>query len=115
MSTIASDHHSKAPQITIGATFTAAPLEEPLLFWTGELALSHRVVFAPYQQLFQTLLDATGPFASNSGGANVALFRIDDLAAEGAYAEYEQHADELINALITAAGRDRVPLIVCAC
>ena len=115
MSTIASDHHSKAPQIAIGATFTAAPLEEPLLFWTGELALSHRVVFAPYQQLFQTLLDATGPFASNSGGANVALFRIDDLAAEGAYAEYEQHADELINALITAAGRDRVPLIVCAC
>ena len=115
MSTTAADHHSQPPRILIGATFTAAPLEEPLRFWTGELSLPHDVVFAPYQQLFQNLLDVAGPFATNVSGANIALFRIDDLAAENAYLEFGRHADELIDALKTAAGRDRVPLLICAC
>ena len=115
MSTTAADHHSQPPRILIGATFTAAPLEEPLRFWTGELSLPHDVVFAPYQQLFQNLLDIAGPFATNVSGANVALFRIDDLAAEDAYIEFRRHADELIDALKTAASRDRVPLLICAC
>lgn len=115
MSTTAADHQSKAPQILIGATFTAAPLEEPLHFWTREVSLPHHVVFAPYQQLFQTLLDTTGPFATNTSGANVALFRLDDLAPDGLHEQLEQHADELLDALQSAAARDRVPLIVCAC
>ena len=44
-------------RITVTATFTAEPLAEPLEFWLRELELPAQVQFAPYNQLFQQLLD----------------------------------------------------------
>ncbi|MCA1601397.1 MAG: hypothetical protein LC776_07060, partial [Acidobacteria bacterium] len=43
--------------IAITATFTAEPIEESLSFWMQELDISSEIEFAPYNQVFQQLLD----------------------------------------------------------
>jgi FkbH-like protein len=113
MPTTTAEPQASAPQILIGATFTATPLEEALQFWAAELALPHQVGFAPYQQLFQTLISPASVFASNGRGVNVALFRLEDLG-EG-LPEIEAHGDELADALIASSKDSRVPLIASLC
>jgi FkbH-like protein len=113
MSTTTAESQASAPQILIGATFTATPLEETLQFWVTELALPHQIGFAPYQQLFQTLISPASAFASNARGVNVALFRLEDLG--DGLPEIEEHADELADALITSSKDSRVPLIASLC
>jgi FkbH-like protein len=115
MPTNAAEPQAVPPQILIAATFTAAPLEEPLQFWIRELTLPHRTAFAPYQQLFQTLLDPSGPLAQNQAGANVVLFRFEDLDSERNFDRIEAHTHELFDALVRAAGMFPAPLLVCLC
>jgi hypothetical protein len=57
--------------LVIAATFTAEPLEQPLAFWTTELNLPVSVEFAPYNQVFQQLLDPGSQFSRNQDGVNV--------------------------------------------
>ncbi len=52
----------------ISATFTADLLKEPLSFWLGRLGLDLPVRFAPYNQVFQQLLDPASLLAQNRGG-----------------------------------------------
>jgi FkbH-like protein len=115
MPTNAAEPQAVPPQILIAATFTATPLEEPLRFWIRELGLTHQAAFAPYQQLFQTLLDPAGPLAQNKNGANIILFRFEDLDSERNLARIEAHATELLTALLRAAVLFPAPLLVCAC
>jgi FkbM family methyltransferase len=77
----------QAPSIAIAATFTAEPLEEALAFWMQELALPHRIEFAPYNQLFQQLLDPQSLLATNQKGINVILLRLEDWMRNGEYAQ----------------------------
>lgn len=102
-----------APQLLVGASFTATPLEEPLRFWFEELGLPHDVAFAPYQQLLASLIDSTGPYAANRAGANIVLFRLEDLASEPAH--LEAHAWELVSTVQQAAARDAVPMLLAMC
>ncbi|MFB3778465.1 MAG: HAD-IIIC family phosphatase [Bryobacteraceae bacterium] len=64
--------------IAISATFTAEPLREALTFWMGRLGLDLPVRFAPYNQVFQQLLDHSSLLAQNRGGVNVVLLRVED-------------------------------------
>jgi FkbH-like protein len=112
MPTTAAETQTASPQISVAATFTAEPLEEPLRFWLHELGATGQVVFAPPEQLFQTLLDPNSVFAGNRTGVNVALFRLEDL---GEPAHWETHGTELVNALASAAAGLKVPLLVCLC
>ena len=50
-----------APAIVISATFTADALEPALAFWMRELDFDYRIQFAPYNQVFQQLLDPASP------------------------------------------------------
>jgi FkbH-like protein len=102
-----------APQLLVGASFTATPLEGPLRFWFEELGLPHEVAFAPYQQLLASLIDSTGPYAANRAGANIVLFRLEDLASEPAH--LEAHAWELVSTVQQAAARDAVPMLLAMC
>ncbi|HEY6349896.1 MAG TPA: HAD-IIIC family phosphatase [Candidatus Angelobacter sp.] len=65
-------------RLTIAATFTADPLLEVLKFWSRELDLLFTPVIAPYNQLFQQLLDPTGPLLSSGSALNVLLVRPED-------------------------------------
>ena len=102
-------------QILVSATFTASLLEEPLQFWHRELGLSYSIAFPGYQQVFQTVLDAAGVFANNRRGANVALFRLEDLGPWDSPGDIEANTLGLSTALIGAAVRFHVPLLVCLC
>ena len=64
--------------IAVAATFTADPLTEPLSFWIREAGVSLDVKFAPYNQVFQQLLDPTSLLLQNQNGVNVLLIRLED-------------------------------------
>jgi FkbH-like protein/FkbM family methyltransferase len=67
-----------ALQIAVAATFTAEPLADALAFWLHEFERPAQITFAPYNQLFQQLLDPSSLFARNQRGVNVALVRFED-------------------------------------
>src|ERR1035438_1069524 len=68
------------PSIVISATFTADAIEQTLSFWMRELGFDYRIRMAPYNQVFQLLLDPAGALASNRDGVNVVLVRFEDWA-----------------------------------
>jgi len=69
-----------APLIAITSTFTAEPVRESLAFWIKELGWNYEIRFAPYNQVFQQLLDAAGLLRANRNGVNVVLLRLEDWA-----------------------------------
>lgn len=65
-------------ELLIAANFTAEPIAETLQFWMRELGWGEAIRFAPFDQVFQTLLDPAGLFARNeAGGLNVVLVQPD--------------------------------------
>ena len=107
------------PSVAITASFTAEPVAEPLNFLLDELGMSYRISFAPYQQMFQQLLDPTSQVRTADGFA-IILVRFEDwLRDEGSTdstqrAKLEQMIADLIMA-ISAAANGAKPLIVCFC
>jgi FkbH-like protein/FkbM family methyltransferase len=71
-------HLRKKQNIAITATFTAEPVEDSLVFWMQELDMPFKIEFAPYNQIFQELLNPTSLLASNRDGFNVVLLRLED-------------------------------------
>ena len=69
-----------SPPVAVSATFTAEPLREILSFWFGRLGVDSPIRFAPYNQVFQQLLDQSSLLAQNRGGVNVVLVRFEDWA-----------------------------------
>jgi FkbH-like protein len=107
---------NQPPRIIIASSFTANPLLESIQFWTRQLNLPHETAIVGYQQLFQELLNPRRLFAQNQRGANVVLFRLEDLATSAeAATRIEEHAFELADTLISAAAQFPVPLLVCVC
>ena len=104
--------------IAISATFTAEALEPTLAFWVRELQLDFQVRFAPYNQVFQQLLDPAGLLANNRNGINVVLVRFEDWARfrdAVSIAELEQNVRNLESALRSYAGAAGWPVLVCVC
>ncbi len=100
--------------IAVAATFTAEPLQESLAFWMQELGVNAAVTFAPYNQVFQQLLNPSSLLATNHEGLNVVLIRAQDFIASEAGSS-EQNVRELRTALEKFA-RSRVsPLLVGLC
>ena len=101
------DPAAEAFVFAVAASFTAEPLEAPLLFWGRQLQAPFEVRFAPFNQLMQTLLDPAGVFAHNRHGVNVLLVRFEDL---GEFSGGDAAA--LAAAVREAPERTSVPLIV---
>jgi FkbH-like protein len=97
--------------LTIASSFTAEPLEPTLKFWLKELELSGMASFAPYQQVFQQLLDPASAMAQNQRGANIILLRLNDFQNT----DLQQVVSELIAAVKAAATRTAVPLMLFIC
>ena len=68
--------------LRISASFTAEPLKPALRFWTDELEAPHDVEFAPYNQVFQQLLDPGSLLRTNRRGANIILLRLEDWSSD---------------------------------
>jgi FkbH-like protein len=106
--------------IAIASTFTAEPLEDSLTFWMDQLDLPSNIEFAPYNQVFQQLLDSASLFRQNQYGVNVALVRFEDwlryLEGEDDQ-KIERHVHDLLNAFKAAIEQQQTttPYIVCIC
>ena len=108
------------PSIVISATFTADAIEQTLAFWMRELSFDYRIQIAPYNQVFQLLLDQTGILASNRGGVNALLVRFEDWAriteaGTPDLAGLEADVRQFVAAIRSAAESFAAPLIVCLC
>ena len=101
------------PLLAVSATFTAEAIQDALSFWMGELDLDLLIRFAPYNQVFQQLLDPGSLLASNRGGVNALLVRLEDWAANGA-AGLEAGVRHFIEGLRVAAAFPS-PTLVCLC
>jgi FkbH-like protein/FkbM family methyltransferase len=64
--------------VCVTASFTAEPVEAPLKFWADRFGLPATVQFAPYNQIFQQLLDKSSAFHNNDDGFNVILLNLED-------------------------------------
>ena len=103
--------------IAIAATYTAEPIETALKFWLQQVGIRAKIEFAPVNQVLQQLLDSTSLLASNTHGANVVLFRVEDLQSEGresatASAGLESAVEDLLATIRAAAKHQAAPLIV---
>jgi natural product biosynthesis luciferase-like monooxygenase protein/amino acid adenylation domain-containing protein/HAD superfamily phosphatase (TIGR01681 family) len=106
--------------IAVVATFTAEPVEEPLSFWMDQLDMPSEIVFAPYSQVFQQLLDPTSLLATNNFGINVILVRFEDWLRSDTTTQADEMAIErsvrdLIMVLHASVERCAIPHIVCVC
>ncbi len=112
--------------LAITATFTAEPIEESLGFWMQELNIPSNIAFAPYNQVFQQLLDPASLVSTNQHGINVVLVRFEDwgkfqnggeeaASRLNAYEKIERNVRDLLLASKSATERSATPFLVCLC
>ncbi|MFA6010978.1 MAG: amino acid adenylation domain-containing protein [Desulfobacteraceae bacterium] len=113
--------------IAIAATYTADLLKDPLDFWVDKLAFKKSVQFAPYNQIFQQLLDPSSMFRKNIKGVNVILVRLEDwikdipgishaVVDDGKVKQtLEQNKDEFLGAVQAFVAESSVPVLICFC
>ena len=110
--------------IAIAATFTAEPLEPPLAYWMRELGLESRIRFAPYNQVFQQLLEPASLILTNDDGLNVVLVKPDDwirsrddsdISINLQRDELERKARDFLAAMRSVASRSTVPHLAMMC
>ena len=112
---------ARAGKIVVSATFTAEPIEEVLRFWMRELGLDYEIDFAPYNQVFQCLLDPGSKMRGNRDGNNLLLIRFEDWKSSkgtlsaSAQDEILRNVEEFISALKTAVETTPATFIVCCC
>lgn len=102
-------------RVCVAASFTAEPIEPSLRFLLAKLQFRARVDFAPYNQLFQQLLDPASLLRGNDEGVNVVLVRVEDWfrfeSGPLTHASARDTVDEFVRALALA----EQPSIVCLC
>jgi amino acid adenylation domain-containing protein/FkbH-like protein len=103
---------AESQTIAIAGTFTVEPLEEALRYWMTALEISAAITFAPYNQVFQQLLDPASDLSRNERGLNVLLIRLEDWQAENGL---DRNAREFVLASKTAAHRGGAPHLICFC
>lgn len=73
--------------IAISATFTAEPLDEVINFWARKLETPVETAFAPFNQVYQQVLDPGSLLACNEAGLNVVLLRYEDWLSQNQTAD----------------------------
>jgi FkbH-like protein/FkbM family methyltransferase len=69
------------PMLVVASNFTAEPVEESLKFWAAHFNLQSNIEFAPYDQVFQQLLQTESAFRRNRAGVNIILLQLERWAA----------------------------------
>ena len=109
-------------QIAIAASFTAEPMQDTFEFLFERLGWSADLAFAPFNQIFQELVNPTSLLRRNTNGANLIFLRFDDLieladkaAAQSPAARLRANLAELVTTVQTSAPAFRVPLCIFIC
>src|SRR5205823_13985149 len=69
-----------AATFAIASNFTAEPIEDAVKFWGDHFGVRVQLEFAPYNQVFQQLLDTASVFRKNRDGVNVVLVGLEEWA-----------------------------------
>ena len=80
----ASTEPAPTRKVVVAANFTAEPIEDVLRFWGEYLGAPIEPHFAPYNQVFQELLDSRSDLHKNDGVANVVLVSLEEWARANA-------------------------------
>ena len=70
-------------QIVVASTFTTEPVADSLKFWGDYFGFPVQVSFAPYNQVFQELLNPSSQMRQNKDGVNAILLNLGDWVADG--------------------------------
>lgn len=103
--------------LTVVANFTAEPVEGPLRFWLDALQVPARVRHAPFDQVFQQLLDPASALRSQRDGIGLVLIRLQGWLEQGAIAapDPDRLPGELVAAVKEAVGGAPMQLVICFC
>jgi FkbH-like protein len=113
-------------KIAIAATFTVEPIGEFLDFWIGQLDLPLKIAFAPYNQIFQQLLNPESLLSQNQQGIDLCFFRFEDWQPDrqSGLGELvtpidtkfiEDTLQDFLLALKSAAQQSDIPILVYIC
>src|SRR5262249_5316012 len=69
--------------VAVRATVTAEPVEGAMVYWIEQMEMECGIEFAPYNQVFQQLLDKESLLRRNRRGLNVLLVRVEDWHKQG--------------------------------
>ncbi|MEO8231773.1 MAG: FkbM family methyltransferase [Ignavibacteriota bacterium] len=64
--------------ICIASTFTADPIEDSFKYWNNFFNIPFDIKFAPYNQVFQELLNPQSLLSTNDSGFNIILLGLED-------------------------------------
>jgi len=70
-------------QLAIAANFTIESVALPVEFWLDNLEMNFKIEFAPYNQIFQQLLDKGSVFHKNKSGINIIILRLEEWIIDG--------------------------------
>ncbi len=112
--------HEKKPhlKLAIASTFTIELVEPAIRFWMGKIETPFNIVFAPYNQIFQQLLDPASCFNENSSGINAIFIRFDDWVQKDSLSpisDIEGNVLEFTNALRMAVKMASSTYVVIFC
>lgn len=107
-------------EIAIASNFTIEPIRNALNYWGRQLQLSHRISFAPSQQVLQNLISPDGLFSINSHGVNLIFLRLEDCWPGGGLSRenfkfIQTFLIDLEEALVVVERNHVVPLILVEC
>ncbi len=105
-------------KIVIGSTFTIEPIEESINFWMSKFANHYEIEFAPYNQIFQQLLDPRSCFAKNQEGLNIILVNLEDFkgtATTGSINNIRNNILDLIGILKKNSANFASPFLLGVC
>lgn len=80
LESVAGTSEAAATRLVVAANFTAEPVEDALRYWSDQFGVGLDVEFAPYDQVFQQLLDSGSALRRNQDGVNVLLLALEDWA-----------------------------------
>jgi FkbH-like protein len=78
MNRVQGTSNSEGSSIVLASTFTVDPIVPAIEFWMEKLEIRDTINVAPYNQVFQELLNPAGSLLANRKGMNVIFIRFDD-------------------------------------
>lgn len=121
------EQKSTKVNVAISATFVAEPIEVSLSSWMLALGIDAKIEFAPFNQVFQQLLNPLSLLFANSAGIKVILLRLSDWDKESGQSKtafggsedlnwgVRSRIDEFVTALSAAIRRCPSTVLVYVC
>ena len=95
--------------VILASSFTIEPIEPGLKYWFKKIDIPANIRFAPYNQIFQQLLDPSSLFSRNLNGLNIVVLRLEDWRGDqpqdvALYQEsIQRNSEELLQGIKAAA------------